>query len=330
MAFLKKSKVKGVLGFLGKKKPSVKATTPSSVHDQKAPKQQQKKQSPELFQREVITAKGEDIEHNITVDTVESFDVSHDEHYEKSVLNQISIDTETEGTELILPSAKNSGIPPLVIDEEEEYPDDEPSHIPPAKISVQEQQQHRDEEGQSAIEQSVSNHEEVTEGSSKVSLEVRGGNAVDLKSSATPAVPSKRKGVTNDDDDDITENNDQSFPQTARNAQQIHNAPSVDQAETVAGKIMKAFTWTVQDAENCATLPGNLGGIALPATACQPIINQQASIFSRAGRKHPQQHPTEYYNDQFAAKFLTVSEVPPCFDVKVSFSYGTIIGKLTN
>jgi len=86
--------------------------------------------------------------------------------------------------------------------------------------------------------------------------------------------------------------------------QQNSRQPTIggESMEEIAGAFMQALTCTGKDAQNCATLPGNIGGIvAMPATACQPIVNQRASSkYSKAGKKHP----SEYFNAQFATKFL--------------------------
>jgi hypothetical protein len=127
------------------------------------------------------------------------------------------------------------------------------------------------------------------------------------------------EGEKNDGDDEIQEKTDSqptdsSFLNTSNNSNNISN---ISCTSTI---LSAAFNCTQEDAENCATLPENIGGI-MP-TACQPIINKHTSLYKQNKRDNENNklidgrrsnNPNDYYlNDssfdaKFASEFLHVS-----------------------
>jgi hypothetical protein len=241
-----------------------------------------------IFQHKFVTVNGDDIPdaNNVTVDSVESIVVMTPEEVSRerrSLQEEVEIVSEDTGPAELEETGKGSNA--------FAFPDDE---MPtPAKITVAEQQQQ---------EQPLffPGDDEKKE---ELGIETANLDANNSKGSLVPMLSA------NSDDDDITEHKQTIPPPTSEANPPLQNASLSDDARTrverAAGAFVQALTCTAQDVRNCASLPESLGGIAMPATACKPIINQQAD-HGKAAQNNPS---GEHFNAQFARKFLNVSVV---------------------
>jgi hypothetical protein len=124
-------------------------------------------------------------------------------------------------------------------------------------------------------------------------------------------------GEEDDDGDDKIQERTDSQP---TNSSFLNSSNNINNISCASSILSAAFSCTQEDAENCATLPENIGGI-MP-TACQPIINKHTSLYKQNkcdnenskmfdGRRGS--NPNDYYlNDssfdaKFASEFLHVS-----------------------
>jgi hypothetical protein len=299
-----------------------KSKTQSAVKKtlQSPPTERQQKHPPEMDTGSSQQKVDVEIEQNITVDSIESVvvagkgnnnksnnivDTSDNNQQEPENSTSFVAETTAEGTELMIPHQTVFGEP--------DHPDDEP---PFEQQHHQKQSQHPLPPSQNEEKDTKQSIEEMDHGDkehegndemTKEELSKQQPSTGDTDVASSSPKNSSLLAVS-EDEDDITENKNKSPQPETHTPQRKNRGVSARLAETLTGAFLQTFTCTAKDAENCATLPGNIGGIAMPATACQPIINQQASKLSKEKHKNPHPLPSEYFNDQFAIKFLDVSQ----------------------
>jgi hypothetical protein len=238
-----------------------------------------------LFQHHFVTVDAEENDHNnITIDSVESIMMTPDRAQKASQQQEEqqsnAKETLTEGTDIFPPDSTAVSVSDdSVYLSHDKHSDDQSSEKPPADII--------------SVEENIVawNVPDDTE-------EAKHEAAGEESTASARRTPKVENSMLRLDDDDITDR------QSLTVSSQQPDGPR-QRVERAAKAFLQGMTCTVQDMENCAALPTNLGGIAMPITACQPIINQQAA--AAHGKANLNDPAGDYYDEMFAVEFLNVS-----------------------
>lgn len=267
--------------LFGKKKKSVTAVVETNLPENVGgvPSSRQM-----IFQHKFVTVHGDDIvdANNVTVDSMESIVIMTPEEAEKEQQQQQQDFPIDAGVDVVPPEevmAKYYG--------KIDYPEDEQPSA--ATITVDEGHQEQqpylptDEEKKETTEMEQTN--------------------VNNDPQAT-----QQQCMDDDDTDDITEKQVTDPASGVKSSSQNESDMSSDDARTrvekAAGAFVQALTCTAQDVRNCATLPESLSGIAMPATASKPIVNEEAAAVGNAKVEHNEK---DYFSEQVTQEFLNVS-----------------------
>ncbi|KAL3915399.1 MAG: hypothetical protein SGILL_005676, partial [Bacillariaceae sp.] len=247
---------------------------------------------------------------NVTIDSIESIVLTEQEAQQalasqeeqqqaqtQSTTTNVSLkDAGTEGTELLLPG--------VFVDEDSDGEDDEQEENSTSEVYIEdtvpvERAVPRDPEG--AKKEKLHVGEVADEKKEEVAaLVVAAATATSTEAEVNKSTAKENSMVVlldDDDDDDITDKQ----PETGTTTAAVDGPRQ--RVERAAGAFVQAITCTAKDMQNCAALPGNFGSIAMPVTACQPIINKEAAKNGKAGKRSLEDATTKY-NDLFAVQFL--------------------------
>jgi hypothetical protein len=241
-----------------------------------------------IFQHTFMTVDGEEIANpnNVTVDSIETIMVATVEEGEKEEENGVypqqplAISVIDNVAHTVVDERQKRGV--QFWNKEEEFPDDELLPIGNQTVNEQEWQQ-EDHHGDEKKEE------------------------MEILQSGETQVRYIDECDSDDDEDESTDNNPTMDSVTGLQSSLQTDSPSKDNQnpmELAAGAFVQVLGCTAQDVRNFASLPKSLGGIARPAMACQPIINQHATAV--ANGQPERASPTEFYDEDFALKFLNV------------------------
>lgn len=249
----------------------------------------------------------------------------------RNLLAELNLAMDAEGTELILPAVQYADSSFLGTDDgsEADHPDDEPPS--PTRITVREKQPGEEEEkaGEESPSQSPEQQPEDLELPTiarKLDIDASPAEAAPKSlPSAAEAVLRAAEGAGGAADGTATDGSVDCPKENSVIAEEIDNSnkndhdldagmtdsapPSFGSASIATTHTIKGISGAIMNALSCGTDNAEQWSSMFPAT-CAPIINRTKSLQSKKESAARPSH--EYFNDQFAVKFLHVRTLINC------------------